>query len=114
MKTPALITASLIAGSLCVASPLFAAPIHDPVVNAHQHRQHARIQHGVHSGPLTRSETCALPGQQHALRQQKRSYKSDGIMTHAERRDMRRDQHVSHRAIYNEKHDADIQARLAE
>lgn len=114
MKTTTLITASLVLGTLCAASPLFAAPIHDPMVNAHQHRQHVRIQQGVHSGQLTRSETCALASQQHALRQQERSYKSDGVMTHVERQDMRQDQRVTHQAIYNEKHDADIQARLAE
>ncbi len=114
MKTPALITASLVLGTLCAAPPLFAAPIHDPVVNAHQHRQHARIWQGVHSGQLTRSETRALASEQRALRQQERGYKSDGRMTHAERQDMRQDQRAASQTLYNEKHDADVQARLAE
>lgn len=114
MKTPTLITASLMAGGLCAASPLFATPIHDPVVNAHQYRQHARIQQGVHSGQLTRSETRALASEQRALRQQERSYKSDGRMTHAERQDMRQDQRTASQTVYNEKHDADVQPRIAQ
>jgi len=104
---------------LAALAPLFlSAPLmaddrtHAPCINAHQHHQHARIEHGMRSGQLTRSETKALAQSQKSLRHQERSYRSDGILTISERKDMHHDQHVASRSIYNEKHDGDVQARI--
>ncbi|MEW5837970.1 MAG: hypothetical protein AB1717_03965 [Pseudomonadota bacterium] len=114
MKTSILVSAGVIALSLVSTPVVMAAPIHDPVVNAQQHRQHARINQGVRSGQLTRSETQTLASQHRTLRQQERSYKSDGVMSSDERQDMRQDNRSASQSIYNEKHDAEVQPRIAQ
>lgn len=114
MNNTPFIAASIASIALCIATPSLAAPIHDPYINAHQHRHHERIHQGVRSGQLTRSEVCDLAGQQRALRKQERGYKSDGVMTHGERHEMRQDQREASRAIYAHKHDANVQSRLGE
>lgn len=114
MNKMPMIAACIATITLTIATPGSAAPIHDPYVNAHQHRQHERIQQGVRSGQLTRSETRELANQQRSLRQQELSYKSDGVMTQNERQDMRQDQHSASQDVYTQKHDAETQPRIAE
>lgn len=77
----------------------------DPGVNARQHHQGHRINQGVRSGELTRSETRGLVEERHDIRAQERDYKSDGVMTRDERKDMHQDLNNLSKDIYNEKHD---------
>ncbi len=81
--------------------------IRDPYIDAHQWRQHARIGQGIRSGELTRGEVQALRGEQRAIRLQEREYKSDGVLSRGERRDLRGDLRESSRDIYVQKHDND-------
>jgi len=114
MNKMPMIAACIASIALNIATPANAEPTHDPYVNAPQHRQPERIQQGVRSGQLTRSETQELAKQQKSLRQQERSYKSDGVMTQNERQDMRQDQHSASQAVYTQKHDTETQPRIAE
>lgn len=75
-------------------------------VNARQHRQHHRIEHGVRSGELTRRETARLAAEQRAIRAEERRYRADGTLTPAERADLRRDLDRASRDIHRQKHDA--------
>jgi Skp family chaperone for outer membrane proteins len=77
----------------------------DPGVNARQHRQHERITQGVRSGELTRREAGRLAEEQRDVRQLERGYKSDGVLTGAERRDLQHEQNQASRDIYRQKHD---------
>jgi hypothetical protein len=77
----------------------------DPGVNARQHRQHERIADGVKSGDLTRSEAHSLRSEQRAIRAEEREFKSDGVLTRGERRELHRDLNESSRDIHREKHD---------
>jgi hypothetical protein len=79
----------------------------DPGVNKRQHNQHARIHDGVKSGELTHSEAKALRAEQRAIRAQEREFKSDGVLTQSERRELHRDLNESSRDIRREKHDND-------
>jgi len=99
---------ALLAGlvTFWLSSAAQAAP-YDPGVNARQHRQHERIAQGVRSGELTRSEAQQLRAEQRAIRAKERLYKSDGVLTAAERRDLQHDQNVANRHISQEKHDGD-------
>lgn len=77
----------------------------DPRIDAIQHRQHRRIVQGVRSGELTREEARALLAEQRAIHAQERLYRSDGVLTHAERADLYQDLYAAGRHIYNETHD---------
>ena len=79
----------------------------DPRVNQHQSNQRDRIAQGVRSGELTRGETRQLAQEQRAIRQKERLYKSDGVLTRDERKDLHLDQKAASKDIYNEKHDAE-------
>lgn len=90
------------------AVPAFAGPdgTRDPGVNARQFNQQQRIGQGVRSGELTPRETMRLERQQAYIRGEERRYKSDGVLTRAERADLQHDLNAADRRIYNEKHDA--------
>ncbi|CAG0929027.1 MAG: hypothetical protein EFKGCFLK_01532 [Rhodocyclaceae bacterium] len=104
-----LFVSMLLAGmaTLWFAAPAQARP-HDPGVNARQHHQQQRIGQGVRSGELTRGEAHRLAREQRHIRQEERLYKSDGVLTRAERADLQHDLNRSSRHIYNEKHDAEL------
>jgi Skp family chaperone for outer membrane proteins len=78
----------------------------DPGVNVRQEHQRDRIQQGVRSGELTRRESIRLREEQRDIRQLERAYKSDGVLTGAERRDLHQEQNQASRHVYNQKHDA--------
>jgi len=84
------------------------AGTHDPVVNARQARQHARIEQGIASGELTRHEAARLKTEERAIRAEERAFKSDGNLTRNERRQLERDLDRANRDIYREKHDAQV------
>lgn len=102
-----LFVSMLLAGmaTLWIAAPAQARP-HDPGVNARQHHQHQRIGNGVRSGALTPGEARRLGREQRHIRMEERRYKSDGVLTRAERADLHRDQNRASRHIWQEKHDA--------
>jgi Skp family chaperone for outer membrane proteins len=101
--------AALIAGMISATSASYADAVRrtrDPGVNARQHQQRDRIQHGVRSGELTRREAGRLAHEQRDIRQLEREYKADGALTGAERHDLHREQNQASRHIYEQKHDA--------
>jgi hypothetical protein len=79
----------------------------DPGVNQRQRNQHHRIKNGVRSGALTKDEVKGLAGEQKAIRQEERTYKSDGVLTRTERKDLHQDLNAASRNIYQEKHDSE-------
>lgn len=104
MKSPTRI-AILFLGLAAASAVPAVAGTRDPVVNHRQHHQAARIHQGVASGALTGRETRRLAAEQRAIRAEERFYKSDGVLTRAERADLRHDQNVASRHIWMEKHD---------
>ncbi|MBM3392758.1 MAG: hypothetical protein FJY34_12430 [Betaproteobacteria bacterium] len=90
--------------TLWLSAPAQARP-HDPGVNARQDHQQQRIGQGVRSGNLTPNETRRLEREQRHIRMEERYYKSDGVLTRAERADLRHDQNRASRHIWREKHD---------
>jgi hypothetical protein len=79
----------------------------DPGINTRQHNQRHRIAEGLHSGELTREENQALRNEYREIRQKEHTYKSDGKLTRAERRDLHREQNQTSQNIRKEKHDAE-------
>ena len=65
-----------------------------------------RIKQGVKSGELTRRETRTLAMQQKDIRHDKKEARSDGKVTHAERRHIKKDERKANRSIYRKKHNA--------
>lgn len=79
----------------------------DPRIDRLQRRQHDRIVSGIRSGELTPSEARELRGEQRDLRRQERVFRSDGVLTRNERREMYEDLNAANRHIYNETHDGE-------
>jgi hypothetical protein len=75
-----------------------------PVINHREHRQERRINQGVRSGELTRSEARHLRNDERKIRADKRMAKADGRVTPAERRHIRHEQNHVSREIYRKKH----------
>lgn len=73
-----------------------------------QQHQHERIVQGIRSGELTRHEAQRLFAEQRAIRAEERAYRSDGVLTRAERADLYRDLNAAGQHIYNETHDAEM------
>ena len=90
------------------AIPAVAHPF-DPVIDARQARQAARIDNGVRSGALTPHETARLAAEQRAIRFEERAYKRDGVLTRFERADLRHDLNRARRDIRFQKHDGQRQ-----
>jgi Skp family chaperone for outer membrane proteins len=98
----AAVAAALMSG---FAAEGLAAGTRDPGVNARQANQRERIQQGVKSGELTRSEARKVGEEQRDVRQLERAYKSDGTLTARERADLHHEQNQASRDIYRQKHD---------
>lgn len=77
-----------------------------PVVKQRQINQQKRIGQGVRSGELTRREARRMELRQAKVQHDKKVAKSDGVVTPAERRQLRREQNRTSRAIRRQKHDA--------
>jgi hypothetical protein len=84
----------------------------DPMVNARQGAQQARVAQGVRSGELTRPEAAKLRQQERAVRAEERAYKADGKLTPAERKDLHQDLNQASKDIYQQKHDAQARPTL--
>ena len=81
----------------------------DPGVNRREHNQEGRIGQGVRSGQLTKEEAQGLAATQKEIRQEEKAYKSDGVLTKDERKDLHQDLNAASKEIYSEKHDAETQ-----
>lgn len=93
---------------LAVAFPAAAGGrTYDPGVAARQQRQQERISQGVRSGELTPHQAQWLKSEQRWIRRKENLYRSDGVLTEAERRDLRRDLDTSNRNIDIRMHDAE-------
>jgi uncharacterized membrane protein YebE (DUF533 family) len=68
-----------------------------------RHQRH-RVAQGVKSGELTRAETRNLATDQKEIHQEVKAAKSDGVVTHSERKDIKKDQRQESRKIFRKKH----------
>ena len=76
-----------------------------PAINTRQRAERSRIRQGTRSGELTRPEAARLRGREAEISQDRREARADGMVTVAERKDMRQDERRASRAIYRQKHD---------
>jgi len=67
----------------------------------------ARIREGVRSGQITRDEARQIRERERQIRNERRVYRSDGVITREERREMRRDEREQDRYIRNQRRDGD-------
>jgi hypothetical protein len=70
-------------------------------------RDRWRVRSGVRSGQITRDEARVLRERRRQIRQEQRTYRSDGTLTREERREIRRDRREYDRLIRNERRDND-------
>lgn len=80
-----------------------------PVINKRQRRQQRRINQGVKSGQLTAGEAARLKAREAKIQHDKKVAKSDGTVTPAERRKLRREENRTSRKIYKLKHNEKTQ-----
>lgn len=80
----------------------------DPRVDHLQAQERNRIEQGIRSGQLTRSEADRLVAEQRSIQAQERRYRADGVLTRAERSDLYGDLNAAGRHIYNETHDDQV------
>lgn len=92
--------------TLAFAAPLLAGD-NTPGVDRRQHRQKERIKQGVRSGELTRDEAKGIREEGKAIREKERAFKSDGVVTKEERKELHQDLNERSKNIAQEKHDAD-------
>ena len=76
------------------------------VVDKRQERQQKRIGRGIESGQLTPREAARLEREQAKIAAEEKAFRSDGKLSKAERKKLRRDQNRASRHIRREKHDA--------
>lgn len=80
-------------------------PLATPRIDQRQVNQQKRIDQGVTSGQLTSRETARLGKREGKIAADEAKAKSDGKVTRAERRHLRREEDRASRAIYRQKHD---------
>jgi len=90
---------------IITCSGLLAKSTRMHVINKKQKKQISKIEQGVKSGELTRTETKRLIKQEKQLQKQKRIAKSDGVVTHKERAKLRKEINKLDIVIYKQKHD---------
>ena len=100
--------------TLALAGGAAMAQTATPAINQHQVNQEHRIHQGVASGQLTRTEAVKLQRQQARIQHAKRVAKADGVVTPRERAQIRHMQAKANQQIYNQKHDAQTRAVVAE
>ena len=97
----------IMAAMLAVTS-IASAQTRTPVINHREHRQERRINQGVRSGELTRGEAHHLRADERRISAEKRMARADGHVSGAERRQIRRDENRTSRAIYRDKHNGRV------
>ena len=104
------LTLSIATGALIVASSMSAAnprnPAATPSIDRTQAHQQARINKGVAKGKITPAEQANLQQGQASIANAKAIAKSDGVVTKAERKQIKGMQAVESRKIYRKKHNA--------
>jgi hypothetical protein len=88
-----------------VSRPAATAGIYDRV-DVRRAEQTQRIQQGIRTGELNRSEAAKLKAQQAHIRYLERKAERDGRNTRSERARINAAQNASSRSIYAEKHDS--------
>ncbi len=86
--------------ALGLAMPVFAG---SPLQNIERNQMH-RIQQGIHSGELTRSEARVLKKEQSNIRQLKRRFLRNGHLSKGERRTLKNRYASASRHIYRLTH----------
>lgn len=94
---------ALAMGGAGISMPAATAGIYDRV-DLRRAEQAQRIQQGIRSGELTRSEAAKLKTQQAHIRHLERKTERDGRNTRSERARSNAAQNASSRSIYAEKH----------
>src|SRR6478736_6605283 len=79
-----------------------------PNIHKRQERQQERIGQGVKSGQLTAKETEHLEAREAKIQHDKKEAKADGKVTGKERAKLEREENRTSRAIYRQKHDAQV------
>jgi hypothetical protein len=79
-----------------------------PAVDRRERNQQERIKQGVQSGELTKGETRRLEAQQGKIKADEMVAKSDGKVTGAERRHLKREQNRASRNIFRKKHNGPV------
>ena len=102
-----LIAAGLVLAFVSVAS-LSNAQTQTPVVKERQENQQKRIAGGVKDGELTAKETKHLEAREVKIQNDKKEAKADGVVTNKEKAKLHREQNRASRAIYRQKHDAQV------
>lgn len=82
-----------------------------PVVDQRQQNQRHRIQQGVVSGELTRTEAADARHDQRKIRRSERRAKADGVVTPREQAKLNRKQNRASRQLRRDKHDAQDRPR---
>lgn len=82
-----------------------------PGVDQRQHNQRQRIQQGVASGELTRSETAHAVHDQQRIRRAEHVAEADGTVTRRERVRLHHMQNTSSRQLARNKHDVQDRPR---
>ena len=77
-----------------------------PAIKQNQVEQKQKIKQGVKSGELTPAEATRLKAQQKRIQQEKKAAKADGVVTHAERKQIKHKQKHAGKNIHHQKHDA--------
>jgi hypothetical protein len=93
---------SLLLGAAVCATPLLG---YGKSINGVEHREQERINQGIRSGQLTRSEARRLEAEQARIRVDERFARANGNISPKER--ARLDKELAHasRDIYRQKHD---------
>lgn len=104
---PTVITSALIVAFLAIGSVSF-AQTKTPRIKQRQENQQQRIANGVKSGELTAKETEHLEAREAKIQSDKKMAKADGKVTRQERAKLRREENHASRAIYRQKHDAQV------
>lgn len=73
--------------------------------NNRQDRQ--RIRRGIRSGQITRAEALEIRQREQQIRAERRGYRSDGVLTREERREIRSDEREQDRYIRSQRRDDD-------
>jgi hypothetical protein len=76
-----------------------------PFYDRREHRQRARIRHGIRAGEITRREAVRLRASQGVIRAYERRAERDGRLTRRERNHLDRLLDRSSRRIYRQSHD---------
>ena len=98
----------LVSVPTALASVAASAQTATPGLNARQRNEQARIRQGVRSGELTRPEAACLKAREADIRADNRAARANGVVTRDERQDIRQDERRTSRAIYRQKHDAQL------